>query len=203
MFQFPGFASPAYEFSRWCFQLYRPASPLVRTSLRGLTAPFDVLIGERGRGLFRVSPPPASALVLANLAPAVLPRAAALLHPFECHCHPSLGFRRPARFDRKSAAAPSVYSTYSARPLSWGSAPSSGHQRKGSGVDPGIPTSPAVASSGFEPSRRLDPLRAFPGISTRGRSWDCYLQGFSPPADPDPLSRLRTLLALPDPTLER
>jgi hypothetical protein len=27
---------------------------------------------------------------------------------------------------------------------------------------PGIPTSPAVASSGFEPSRRLDPLRAFP-----------------------------------------
>jgi hypothetical protein len=28
--------------------------------------------------------------------------------------------------------------------------------------NPGIPTSPAVASSGFEPSRRLDPLHAFP-----------------------------------------
>jgi len=63
---------------------------------RGLASPFDVFIGERGRGLFRNSPPPASALVLANSALAVLPRAAVLLHPFECHCHPSVGFGCPS-----------------------------------------------------------------------------------------------------------
>jgi hypothetical protein len=132
------------------------------------------LIGERRRGLFRVSPPPASALVLADLTPAVLPRAAALLHPFECHCHPSLGFRRPARFDRKSAAVPSVYSTYSARPLSWGSAPSSGHQRKGSGVIRGFPHPRPLRPQGSNPLDALIPFapspvflpEAAPGIAT-------------------------------------
>jgi len=37
----------------------------------------------------------------------------------------------------------------------------------------------------------------------RGRSWDCYLQGISPPAAPRPLSRPLALLALPDPMRER
>jgi hypothetical protein len=55
----------------------------------------------------------------------------------------------------------------SARPLSWGFAPSSGREHKGSGCYPGTSTSPAVASSGFEPSRRLDPLRAFPTFLPR------------------------------------
>jgi hypothetical protein len=145
-------------------------SPAVPTSVtagadnpRRLPSPSDVFIGERGRGLFRASPPPASALVLANPALAVLPRAAVLLHPFECHCHPSVGFRCPSGHspeDRPPCFT--ACSADSARPLSWGSAPSSGHERKGSGFYPGTPTSPAVASSGFEPSRRLDPLHAFP-----------------------------------------
>lgn len=183
--------------------MYRPASPLV-SDIPSWT--FDSLrrVDRRATSwLIWVSPPPASALVLADLAPAVLPRAAALLHPFECHCHPSLGFRRPSRFDRKSAAVPSVCSTYSARPLSWGSAPSSGRQRKGSGVIRGFPHPRPLRPQGSSPLDALIPFAPIPGISTRGRSWDCYLQGFSPPADPDPLSRLRTLLALPDPTLER
>lgn len=50
--------------------------------------------------LIWVLPPPASALILTDLTPAVLPRAAALLHPFECHRHPSLSFRHPSGYDR-------------------------------------------------------------------------------------------------------
>jgi hypothetical protein len=65
-------------------------------------------------------------------------------------------------FHRKNAAVLRRLATDSARPLSWGFAPSSGHERKGSGFFPRTPTSSAVASSGFEPSRRLDPLHAFP-----------------------------------------
>jgi hypothetical protein len=80
--------------------------------------------------------------------------------------------------------APRFHAGSSARPLSWGFAPFSGRQRKGSGFCLGTSTSPAVASSGFEPSRRLDPLHAFPNVSVQGRSWDCSLQGFSPPAGP-------------------
>lgn len=137
--------------------------------------------------LIWVSPLPASASILADPTLAVLPRAAALLHPFECHRHPSLSFRCPSGYDRRPppgltfSSAP-LSRTCSARPLSWGFAPFSGRQRKGSGFFPGTPTSPAVASSGFWPSRRLDPLHAFPDVSARGRSWDCSLQGFSPPA---------------------
>jgi hypothetical protein len=107
---------------RWCGR-----------TLVDLRHPPTFLIGERGRGLSWVSPPPASALALANLAPAVLPRAAALLHPFECHRHPSVGFRCPSGFYRKTAAVLRRPSTGSARPLSWGFAPSSGRERKGSG----------------------------------------------------------------------
>lgn len=188
--------------------MYRPASPLV-SDLPSWT--FDSLrrFDQRTRSwLIWVSPPPASALILTDLAPAVLPRAAALLHPFECHRHPSLSFRRPSGYDRIPPpglifSSSRSRANCSARPLSWGFAPFSGHERKGSGFFPGTPTSPAVASSGFEPSRRLDPLHAFPNISARGRSWDCSLQGISPPAGPELVSEHRALLALPDLKRER
>ena len=183
--------------------MYRPASPLA-SDIPSWT--FDSLrrVDRRATSwLIWGSPPPASALLLAELTPAVLRRAAALLHPFECHRHPSLSFRRPSGYDRRPppgliSSSRSLARPRSARPLSWGFAPSSGHQRKGSGFFPGTPTSPAVASSGFEPSRRLDPLHAFPNVSARGRSWDCSLQGISPPAGSDLVSERRALLALPD-----
>lgn len=145
--------------------MYRPASPLVRTSPLGLTTLFDVFIGERGRGLSWDSPPPASALALTD----------------PSSCSTSSRRRAPAPFRMPSPSVPELTPSYRvspetrrrtfgrthddlllAQPLSWGFAPSSGHQHKGSGCYPGTPTSPAVASSGFEPSRRLDPLRAFP-----------------------------------------
>jgi hypothetical protein len=44
---------------------------------------------------------PASALTLTDPTLAVLPRAVALLHPFECHRHPSLSFRCPSGYDRR------------------------------------------------------------------------------------------------------
>jgi hypothetical protein len=96
--------------------------------------------------LVRVSPPPASALALANLAPAVLPRAAALLHPLECHRHPSLGFRRPSGSDRKSAAVPSASGPCRRGPSHGVSLPSAVTSAEKSGLIPGIPTSPAVPS---------------------------------------------------------
>jgi hypothetical protein len=73
-------------------------------------------------------------------------------------------------------------SAYSARPLSWGLAPSSGRQHEGSGLFQGFPhpwplrprgSSPLDALIPFAPSRHL----------CRGRSWDCCLQGFSPPTE--------------------
>jgi len=130
------------------------------SSPHGLALPFDVLLGERGRGSLG-SPPPASALVLVDLTLAVLPRAAVLLRSYERHHHPSMGLRGPSGFHRKTAAMSSA-------PVGLGHGPSPGVQLPpavASAKDPGIPgasTSPADASSGFEPSRRLDPLRAFP-----------------------------------------
>jgi hypothetical protein len=141
---------------RWCGR-----------TLVDLLHPPTSLIGERGRGLSWVSPPPASALALANLAPAVLPRAAALLHPFECHRHPSVGFRCPSGF-LTGRPPPCITVSRRVRPaplMGFRSLQRSRAQRIRS--YPGTPTSPAVASSGFEPSRRLDPLRAFPAFLPR------------------------------------
>jgi hypothetical protein len=183
-------------------QPYRPASPLVRTYPRGLTSPSDVLIGERGRGLSWGSPPPASALVLTNPALAVLPRAAVLLHPFECHCHPSVGFRCPSGFHRKTAAVLRRLfgGTCSAPLMGFRSLQRSPAQRIR--LFQGFPHPQPMRPQGSSPLDALIPFTPSRHFC-QGRSWDCYLQGFSPPADPDRLSKVRTLLALPDLTLER
>jgi len=137
-------------------------------------------VDQRTRSwLIWVLPPPASALILADPAPAVLPRAAGLLHPFECHRHPSLSFRRPSGYDRRpppglSLSSAPLIAAHSARPLSWGFAPSSGRQRKGSGLFRGLPrpqplrpqgSSPLDALIPFTPSRTFPPGAA-PGIAT-------------------------------------
>jgi len=124
-------------------------------------------------------------------------------------CSTSSRRRAPASFRMPSPSVPGLTSSFrvlpetrrrafgrvcrdllSARPLSWGFAPFSGHQHKGSGLLSGdfhIPSrcvlrvlTPLDALIPFVPSRHL----------CRGRSWDCSLQGFTPPADPDSLSRI-------------
>jgi len=147
--------------TRWCFQLYRPASPLVRTSPRGLAAPSDVLsasdvvayLGFRHRllqpwlsrtWLLQSCIAPPCSCTLSN-AIAIRPWAFAVLQGLTGKPPPCL---RPFGV---LGSAPLMGSRSLQR---------SSTQRIRS--NPGIPTSPAVASSGFEPSRRLDPLRAFP-----------------------------------------
>lgn len=143
-----------------------PTSVTVGADIPSWTYDFLRRFHRRTRSwLILVSPPPASALVLADSALAVLPRAAALLHPFECHCHPSLVLRRPSGYCRRPAAVPLVVScstTSRLGPSHGVSLPSAVASTKDPVFCPGTSTSPAVASSGFLPSRRLDPLRAFP-----------------------------------------
>jgi hypothetical protein len=81
------------------------------------------------------------------------------------------------------------------RPLSWGLAPYSGRQRKGS-VFPGASHFPGTLR--LQGSTLLTPSLPFtPSThSWAGRSWDCDLQGFTPPGDPDPLSSARAFLAV-------
>jgi hypothetical protein len=61
---------------------------------------------------------------------------------------------------------------------------------------PGLPISPARCV--FRVRALLTPCLPFTPSSHLwpGRSWDCYLQGFSPPGDPDRLSTLRAFLAV-------
>lgn len=131
--------------------MYRPASPLV-SDIPSWT--FDSLrrVDQRATSwLIWGSPPPASALILANLAPAVLRRAAALLHPFECHRHPSLSFRRPSGYDRRP---PPGLSFTSAPLLQAATRPGPSH---------GVSLPPAVASAKdpvfFRGLPRPQPLR--------------------------------------------
>jgi len=144
------------------YQPYRPTSPLVRTTLVDLLHPSTFSSVSEVVAYFgirhRLLQPwfSRTRLLQSFLAP-----------PCSCTLSNAIAIRPWALgvlqgFHRKTTAVLRRLATDSARPLSWGFAPSSGHQRKGSGFYPGISTSPAVASSGFEPSRRLDPLHAFP-----------------------------------------
>jgi len=170
-----------------------PTSVTVGADIPSWTYDYLRRFHQRTRSwLILVSPLPASALVFADSALTVLPRAAALLHPFECHRHPSLVLRRPSGYCRRPAAVPSVVVVR--RPL--GSAPLMGFcslqrsraQRIRFFVR-GLPHPQPLRPQGFYPLDALIPFvpsRHF----CRGRSWDCSLQGFTPPADPDSLSRI-------------
>jgi hypothetical protein len=81
--------------------VFRPASPLDSDRPSWTFDSLRRFVRRTRLWLIWVSPPPASASILADPTLAVLPRAAALLHPFECHRHPSLSFRRPSGYDRK------------------------------------------------------------------------------------------------------
>jgi hypothetical protein len=159
--------------------------------------------------LIWASPPPASALVLADLAPAVLPRAAALLHPFECHRHPSLSFRCPSGYDRR----PTPGLIFSCPPRErdvLGPAPlmgfcslqrSSAQRIRFFPGDSHVPSrcvlrvlTPLDALIPFTPSRTFPPGAA-PGIAP--------FRAFLLPLVRRSFPSWRALLALPDLTLER
>jgi hypothetical protein len=86
----------------------------------------------------------------------------------------------------------------SAQPLSWGSAPYSGRERKGSGY-PGASTPRHLASSEFGTLLTPSSPSRLPAISGRAAP-GIHLQGLTPPANPGTLSSSRALLAVARPS---
>jgi len=171
-------------------------------SPRGLSILFDVFIGERGRGSFGFRQLPASASTLTGPTPAVLPRFAALLHPFECHRHPSLRFRCPSGYDRKPPPGLTFASVALSReqlgpaPLMGFLLPSAVDSAKDPFIFRGLPHPQPLRPQGSSPLDALIPFtpsRTFPSRAALGIA---PFRAFSPPAGPGLVSERRYPLGI-------